>query len=89
MRDKIEINIVDNVWASQADSKEEAESLKVKAQLIVSIREQIIVNGWDAEKIAGILAIAPREVSCLISGQISEFSLNKLKELMNICHSHL
>ena len=76
------INIVDNVWQSESLSEEDAILKKIKAQLLVAIREHVIKKGWSATEASVELDLTPQLTMSLISGQISAFSLDVLYQMV-------
>lgn len=89
MNDDTQITFVDNVWESCSETKEEAELKKLKAQMMVVIREMIISNGWTAAHTAKMLGLTQPRTSNLINGQISKFSLDALYKIMVTCRVSL
>ncbi len=67
-----------SVWDDIADTTEEAENLKVRAQFMRAIRAQIEKFGWSQSVAATNLGLTQPRVSSLFRGKISEFSLDAL-----------
>lgn len=67
-----------SVWDDIADSREEAENLKVRAALMRAIRARITDAGWSQSVAAGYLGLTQPRVSDLFRGKISKFSLDAL-----------
>lgn len=82
MSDSVDITLVDNVWASESYSNEDAALKKLKAQLLVIIRVKIVSNGWDAQHVAKLFSISRTQVDYLMNGQISQFSLDDLYKVL-------
>lgn len=67
-----------SVWDDIAESKEEAENLKVRAALMRVIRDRVIDKGWTQTTAAEHLGITQPRVSDLFRGKIHKFSLDAL-----------
>lgn len=67
-----------SVWDDIADSREEAENLKVRAELMRAIRGRINEEGWSQSVAAVHLGLTQPRVSDLFRGKISKFSLDAL-----------
>lgn len=67
-----------SVWDDIAESKEEAENLKVRAALMRAIRDRVIDKGWTQTTAAEHLGITQPRVSDLFRGKIHKFSLDAL-----------
>lgn len=67
-----------SVWDDIADSREEAENLKVRAALMRAIRDRIEAQGWSQGTAAEHLGLTQPRVSDLFRGKISKFSLDAL-----------
>jgi len=70
-----------SVWDDIADSREEAENLKLRAALIRAIRDRIDGAGWSQSIAAQNLGLTQPRVSDLYRGKISKFSLDALVEI--------
>ena len=74
---------VSNVWESQAKSPEEALALQARADLMISLRQIIVENGWNQKEAAKQLGITQNRVSYIVNGQVSKFTTDKLIGLLN------
>lgn len=72
----------DNVFADLGFDAEEAMSLKIKADLILNLRDYIQRQGWTRREAADFLGEPLPSVSNLMSGEISRFTIDKLIELL-------
>lgn len=77
-----EFTIVSNVWESCSASPEEAMVNKLKAQMVIVIREMIVANGWNQPTAARYLDLTQPRISNLINGQISKFSIDNLYKII-------
>lgn len=67
-----------SIWDDIADSREEAENLKVRAALMRAIGTRISDADWSQAEAAERLGLTQPRVSDLIRGKISKFSLDAL-----------
>lgn len=70
-----------SVWDDIADSREEAENLKVRAALMRAIRGRITANGWSQVVAADHLGLTQPRMSDLFRGKVSKFSLDALVDI--------
>jgi predicted XRE-type DNA-binding protein len=70
-----------SVWDDIADSREEAENLKVRAALIRAIRDRVSEIGWSQTTAAENLGLTQPRLSDLYRGKISKFSLDALVDI--------
>lgn len=70
-----------DVWDVLADSPDEAENLRLRANLMSRTGERIERNGWSQRVAAQSLELTQPRVSDLTTGKIDKFSLD---ELVNI-----
>jgi predicted XRE-type DNA-binding protein len=78
-----------SVWDDIADSREEAENLKLRAALIRAIRDRIDEAGWSQSIAAQNLGLTQPRVSDLYRGKISKFSLDALVEIASKLGIHV
>ncbi len=77
MKDKI-IKSSGNVFDDLGFSKEEAAVLKMRADLMLKVRDSITKYGWTQSEAATRLQISQSRVSELIRGKRDKFSLDML-----------
>lgn len=77
------------VWDDIADSREEAENLRVRAALMRAIRSRILDNGWTQTAAAEHLGLTQPRVSDLFRGKISKFSLDALVDIAAPLNIHV
>lgn len=70
-----------SVWDDIADSREEAENLKVRAALMRAVRARITEAGWSQAVATEHLGLTQPRVSDLFRGKISKFSIDALVEI--------
>ena len=78
-----------SVWDDIADSREEAENLKLRAALIRAIRDRIDGAAWPQSITAQNLGLTQPRVSDLYRGKISKFSLDALVEIASKLGIHV
>ncbi|ERZ01098.1 helix-turn-helix domain-containing protein [Pseudomonas aeruginosa] len=71
-----------NVWDALVDSPEEAENLRIRAQLMRELTRT--VNGWDVPQkgAAARLHVTQPRLNDLLKGKIDKFSLDALVNLL-------
>jgi predicted XRE-type DNA-binding protein len=78
-----------SIWDDIADSREEAENLKVRAALMRAVRAHIADAGWSQAAAADHLSLTQPRVSDLFRGKISKFSLDALVEIASKLGIHV
>ena len=68
----------DNVFEDLGFSPTEAMNLKIRADLIISIRSFILEKGWTQQQAAQFFNETQPRISNLMNGDISRFSVDKL-----------
>ena len=72
----------DNIFEDIGFDKEEAANLKVRAQLLIEIREYIRKKRLKQKDAAALLGINQPEVSALMHDQIFKFSIDALVKML-------
>jgi predicted XRE-type DNA-binding protein len=75
---KLKIESFDSVWDAIADSPEEAENLRVRAELMHKITALIAEKGWNQAEAAARCGVTQPRVNDLLRGRIARFSLDAL-----------
>jgi predicted XRE-type DNA-binding protein len=70
-----------NIFADMGDP--EADQTLVRAQLLSRIIEIISDRNLTEDQIAAILQLSKQETTALINGKLSQFSLEKLFQILN------
>jgi predicted XRE-type DNA-binding protein len=78
-----------SIWDDIADSREEAENLKIRAALIRAIRSRITEIGWSQSAAAHNLGLTQPRLSDLYRGKISKFSLDSLVDIASKLGIHV
>ena len=72
----------DNIFEDLGFDRDEALTLKVRADLIIDLRERIQSQGWTQKEAAEFLGETQPRISNLMNGEISRFSIDKLINLL-------
>lgn len=73
----------DNVFEDLGFNTEEAANLKIRADLMLDLRQYIQERGWTQEQAAGFFGETQPRISNLMNGEISRFSVDKLLNLID------
>lgn len=65
-----------------AFSKEEAANLKIRADLMIELREYIRARGWTQAEAAEFFQETQPRISNLLTGEIGRFSVDKLINML-------
>ena len=76
-----------NVFADLGFSDEEATLLKLRADLMASLRQVIDARGWTQAQAADALGISQPRVSDLVRGKWDKFSLDMLVSLVCLLYT--
>ncbi|QGY32548.1 helix-turn-helix domain-containing protein [Pantoea cypripedii] len=79
----------DNIWDAISDTPEEAENMKVRAQLMNSINNWIARHKLSQADAAKALGVSQPRISELVNGKISFFSVDKLITMMAHAGMHI
>ena len=71
-----------SVWDAIMDTPQEALNMKLRADLMIQIRQAIEVNGWTQKKAAKRLNVTQPRISDLLRGKIDLFSLDMLVNML-------
>ena len=72
----------DNVFEDLGFEAEEAANLKVRADLLLDLREYIRARGWTQAEAAAFFSETQPRISNLLKGEISRFSIDKLINML-------
>ena len=72
----------DNVFEDLGFATEEAANLKVRADLMLDLRQYIQEQGWTQAEAASFVGETQPRISNLMEGEISRFSVDKLINLL-------
>ena len=73
----------DNVFEDVGFEAEEAANLKIRADLLLDLREFIRVRGWTQAEAAAFFGETQPRISNLLKGEISRFSIDKLINMLS------
>lgn len=72
----------DNVFEDIGFGREEAASLKVRADLMLDLRKYVETRGWTQRQAAAFFGESQPRISNLMQGEISRFSVDKLINML-------
>jgi predicted XRE-type DNA-binding protein len=72
----------DNVFEDLGFEAEEAANLKVRADLMLDLRQYIQAQGWTQAEAATFFGETQPRISNLLKGEISRFSIDKLINML-------
>ena len=72
----------DNVFKDVGFGAEEAANLKVRADLVLDLRQYIQARGWTQVEAAAFFGETQPRISNLLKGEISRFSIDKLINML-------
>lgn len=73
---------VKDVWDEITDSPEEAQAMRLRAQLMLAVEDWIKGNGMTQSQAAKALGETQPRISALMAGKVSRFSLDTLVMLL-------
>jgi len=74
----------DNVFEDVGFEAEEAANLKVRADLLLDLRQYILASGWTQAEAADFFGETQPRISNLLKGEISRFSIYKLINMLAV-----
>jgi predicted XRE-type DNA-binding protein len=72
----------DNVFEDVGFGAAEAANLKIRADLLLDLREYIRARGWTQAQAAAFFGETQPRISNLLKGEISRFSVDKLINML-------
>jgi predicted XRE-type DNA-binding protein len=72
----------DNVFEDVGFAAEEAANLRIRADLLLDLREHIRARGWTQAEAAAFFGETQPRISNLLKGEISRFSIDKLINML-------
>lgn len=73
----------DNVFEDLGFSVEEAVNLKIRSDLMLKLQSFIKEKGWNQQESADFFDESQFEISNLMNGEISQFTVDKLLNLLS------
>ncbi len=71
-----------NVFADLGFAPAEAENLKIRADLMLALRERIQTQGWSIAQAAAALQATTACVEDLLQGEIDRFTVDQLIQML-------
>ena len=72
-----------NVFVDLGFDAEESQNLKIRADLMLSLRSFIQSQGWTQQKAAQFFGETQPRISDLMNGDIERFSIDKLVKMLS------
>jgi predicted XRE-type DNA-binding protein len=72
----------DNVFTDLGFERAEAANLKIRADLLLDLRQYIEAHGWTQAQAAAFFGETQPRISNLLKGEISRFSIDKLINML-------
>lgn len=77
---------IDNVFEDLGFNTEEAANLKIRADLMLDLRQYIQERGWTQAQAAAFFGETQPRISNLMHGKIGRFSVDRLLKWKQIYH---
>jgi predicted XRE-type DNA-binding protein len=74
----IEMQAFESVWDAIEDTPAEAENMKIRSQMMMSLKDHIQARGLTQAEAARLFGVTQPRVSDLMRGKIQRFSLDAL-----------
>ena len=71
-----------NVFADLGFAPEEAENLRVRAELMIALKSYIKARGWTQQEAARHFRVAQPRISEIFQGKIGLFTVDKLIKML-------
>ncbi|MBE7565606.1 helix-turn-helix domain-containing protein [Acidithiobacillus sp. HP-11] len=78
-----------SVWDAIEDTREEAENMKLRSQLMMSLKGHIALTGMSQAQAAQLFGVTQPRVSDLVRGKIDLFSLDMLVNMATAAGLHI
>lgn len=85
----MKIQKFDSVWDAISPTPEEAESMKVRSQLVIALNGLIEKRGLNTLEAAALLGVSQPRISELAKGKIQLFSVDKLINMLAHAGMHI
>lgn len=79
----------DNVFEDLGFEKDEAENLKIRADLMISLRRFIKENGMTQSEAADFFEVSQPRISDLVNRKIEKFSIDTLVNMLTRTGAHV
>lgn len=73
----------DNIFEDLGFEKSEAANLKIRADLMLTLKQYIQSQGWTQKQAAKFFGETQPRISNLMNGEINRFSIDKLIEMLS------
>ncbi|EKM6767008.1 XRE family transcriptional regulator [Escherichia coli] len=85
----MKIETFDSVWDAVSDTPEQAENMRIRAELVTIINNWIEQQGFSQAQAASALGVTQPRISELARGKIQIFSIDKLITMMDHAGLHI
>ncbi|EMQ2088418.1 XRE family transcriptional regulator [Salmonella enterica subsp. enterica] len=85
----MKIQTFDSVFDAISDTPEQAENMKIRAQLMAVLNRWIETQGFSQSEAAAVLGVTQPRISELARGKIQIFSVDKLISMMAHAGLHI
>ena len=72
----------DNIFEDSGFNTEEAADLKIRADLMLNLRQYILEQGWTRAQAAAFFEETQPCISNLMNGEIGQFNVDKLLKML-------
>jgi predicted XRE-type DNA-binding protein len=72
----------DNIFADLNFSPQESDNLRVRADLMIALRQLIRSQHWTTEQAAETLRETPAQIDALLQGDIDQFHIDQLIDML-------
>ncbi|MDO5090670.1 MAG: helix-turn-helix transcriptional regulator [Cardiobacteriaceae bacterium] len=83
------MNMYANPFQALADTPQEAENLRIRAELMRQIAERVRTRGWTQQEAAAHCAITQPRMSDLLNGRLSKFTIDALVNIASALDMHI
>lgn len=78
-----------SIWDAIEDTPEQAENMKIRAELMRSIEARIKAEGWNQHQAAERFRVTQPRVSDLMRGKIEKFTIDTLVNMVVAAGLHV
>ncbi|MCL2877679.1 MAG: XRE family transcriptional regulator [Acidobacteria bacterium] len=81
--------LFDSVWDAIEDTPEEAENMKLRSALMMTLKDHIINAGMSQAQAARLFGVTQPRISDLMRGKINLFGLDALVNMATVAGFHI
>lgn len=83
------MNTYPDIFQALADTPQEAENLRIRAELMRQIAARVRGSGWTQQEAAAHCAITQPRMSDLLNGRLSKFTIDALVNIASALDMHV